>query len=117
MEDGPLAVVDGRYFGGWCWWWVVLVMLVVLVVVEVMVVEVVVVVVMVVVVVVVVLEWGEGGAGYGCGGALWVKADEVHKSDMIALLKAGILPTFLCNTKNLIHYYLNQFYCSLPCET
>ena len=104
MEDGPLAVVDGRYFGGWWWWWVVLVMLVVLVV-------------GVVMVVVVVLGLGEEGAGYGCGGALWVKADEVHKSDMIALLKAGILPTFLCNTKNLIHYYLNQFYCSLPCET
>ena len=103
MEDGPLAVVDGRYFGGWWWWWVVLVMLVVLVVVVVM------------VVVVVVLGWGEGGAGYGCGCALWVKADEVHKSDMIVLLKAKILPTFLCNTKNLIHYYLNQFYCSLPC--
>ena len=59
---------------------------------------------------------GGRGAGYGCGGALWVKADEVHKSDMIVLLKARILPTFLCNTKNIINYYLNQLYCSLPCE-
>ena len=35
--------------------------------------------------------------------------DVVHNSDMIVLLKVKILLTFLCNTKNMIHCYLNQF--------
>ena len=41
--------------------------------------------------------------------AVWVKADGFHKSDMMVLLKIKILPTFQCNTNNIIHCYLNQF--------
>ena len=43
-----------------------------------------------------------------------VKADGVQKLDMIVLLKVKTLPTFLCNTENMIHCRLNQFYGSLP---